>query len=84
VLEFAKAHGFKPRVLLVHDGNGQVKRLGNHVSDSVPLHGRLGTGLRSSIGRASVRPSGEDVIVAMRSCYRSSSTCRSLPRFRAW
>ena len=25
VLEFAKAHGFVPRVLLVHDGQGQVK-----------------------------------------------------------
>lgn len=25
VLEFAKQHGFKPRVLLLHDGEGQVK-----------------------------------------------------------
>lgn len=25
VLEFAKAHGFKPRVLLVHDGHGQLR-----------------------------------------------------------
>jgi MoaA/NifB/PqqE/SkfB family radical SAM enzyme len=25
VLEFAKSHGFKPRVLLVHDGHGQLR-----------------------------------------------------------
>ena len=25
VLEFAKAHGFKPRVLLIHDGHGQLE-----------------------------------------------------------
>ena len=42
ILEFAKQHGFKPRVGLVHDGDGQIKLSPDQLREFEAIRGVLG------------------------------------------
>lgn len=48
VLEFAKEHGFKPRVLLVHDGDGQVKLTPEQLEEFEAVGRVIGRGFKDA------------------------------------
>jgi len=48
VLEFAKQHGFKPRVLLLHDGDGQVKLTPEQLEEFEAVGRVIGKGFKDA------------------------------------
>ncbi len=50
MIDFAKAHGFRPRVLLVHDGDGQVRLSREQLATYEEAKGRIGKRFKESHG----------------------------------